>query len=283
MTGPLTVDAQWNSLKTWRYLRLSIVILVLGLFASIAHEIYLAPGHCVQNSISAYYYTPTRGFFAGSLVAIGVCLFAIQGSTAWEDLWLNLAGVCAPIVALVPTANADKACASVASTNADRIEGIGNSMVTLLVVGALVLLVCAGLALVARPGDGDALTWQNAVAWAVGALLWITLLMLFWRARGFVDVNLHWIAAIGMFTFAGLAIALNVWDRKARNQPLSQRLTYAALLGVMVLAAIVHGALAIAHVDFPNLVFSAELCEIVPFAAFWAVQTVHLWYVGMRP
>lgn len=58
---------------------------------------------CWGESISGYYYTPSRNVFVGALVVIGVSLIAIKGSTDREDVLLNLAGVLAPIVAFVPT------------------------------------------------------------------------------------------------------------------------------------------------------------------------------------
>jgi hypothetical protein len=66
----------------------------------------------LQESISAYYFTPTHSIFVGGLVAIGVALIAVKGSTDLEDALLNVAGVLAPIVAFVPTSppRADDVC-----------------------------------------------------------------------------------------------------------------------------------------------------------------------------
>ena len=41
-------------------------------------------------------------------MAIGFCLIVIKGSTAWEDTCLNVAGMLAPVVAVVPTSDAGK-------------------------------------------------------------------------------------------------------------------------------------------------------------------------------
>src|SRR4051812_23085950 len=87
---------------TYRCLRLGIVGMVLLLAVSLVIEIVNAPG-CVQTSISAYYYTPVRNIFVGALVAIGLCLIVIRGCSRWQDFFLNMAGMLAPIVALVPT------------------------------------------------------------------------------------------------------------------------------------------------------------------------------------
>ena len=58
---------------------------------------------CWQSSISSYYYTPAQGILVGVLVAIGVCLICLRGASDGEDELLNLTGLCAPFVALVPS------------------------------------------------------------------------------------------------------------------------------------------------------------------------------------
>ena len=55
------------------------------------------------DSISAFYYSPARGLFVGTLVAIGVALVAYRGYTRGENWLLNVAGTLAIVVALFPT------------------------------------------------------------------------------------------------------------------------------------------------------------------------------------
>lgn len=88
--------------KSYRYLRIAIVAMVLALLVSVFFE-YLAASSLL-NAISAYYYTPVNPLFVGALVMIGICLIAIRGATVFEEVVLNLAGMLAPVVALVPTA-----------------------------------------------------------------------------------------------------------------------------------------------------------------------------------
>jgi hypothetical protein len=87
--------------KTYRYLRIGIVGVVVLLMVSILIERINAD--CWQTSISAYYYTPVRAIFVGSLTAIGLALIVIQGRTSPVDVCLNFAGMLAPVVAVVPT------------------------------------------------------------------------------------------------------------------------------------------------------------------------------------
>ena len=98
------------AIKSYRYLRLAIVVVVLSLIASVIIE--RAKTSCWEVSISAYYYTPVHAMFVGALVAIGVCLIAVKGSEEWEDMLLNVAGILAPIVAFVPTSPPSRSCAS---------------------------------------------------------------------------------------------------------------------------------------------------------------------------
>ena len=88
--------------KSYRYLRVSVVALALLLGVSLVIEI-LFGGRERFGSISGYYYSPVRSIFVGALVAIGPALISIKGRAGWEDTLLDLAGMLAPVVALVPT------------------------------------------------------------------------------------------------------------------------------------------------------------------------------------
>lgn len=68
-------------------------------------------GEWCKGSISAYYHTgsslgifTTRDLFVGSLLAVGTCLYLYRGFSTRENVALNLAGVFAAFVALLPTA-----------------------------------------------------------------------------------------------------------------------------------------------------------------------------------
>ena len=56
----------------------------------------------LESSFSAYYHTEMRDVFVGSLCAVGVILFLYKGVSDKEDIALNLAGIFAVLVALVP-------------------------------------------------------------------------------------------------------------------------------------------------------------------------------------
>ena len=92
--------------KTYRYLRIAIVSMVVALLASVVLQSLDAQSWL--GSLSAYYYSPVHAIFIGAMVMIGICLVAIRGTTDPEDIALNIAGLCAPIVAFVPTAFPDE-------------------------------------------------------------------------------------------------------------------------------------------------------------------------------
>src|SRR6266508_354129 len=77
--------------RTYLYLRLGMIGAVLLLFASIGSEYFKTPGsHCFQNSISAYYYTPVRAIFVGTLFAVSFALVVYRAEGRWEDLFLKI-------------------------------------------------------------------------------------------------------------------------------------------------------------------------------------------------
>jgi hypothetical protein len=209
--NPLSHDEQVYAIKTWRYLRLAMVVLVVGLGVSIGFERWKVHPGCFQTSISAYYYTPVHGFFVGALVAIGTCLFCLKGSTAAEDILLNLAGMFAPAVALVPTPNTGS-CASVLGTTQDRDVNIGNNVFALLAVGLLALLILA--VLVAR----NLPTVPALIGYGVAAAVWLATVLVFWLARGFFVHNAHYTAAILMFVCILVVVVINAFSYKEEDQ-----------------------------------------------------------------
>jgi hypothetical protein len=56
-----------------------------------------------QPSMSAYYHTPLRNIFVGCLFIIGSFLYLYRGFTRRENYLLNVAGVCAVVIAVCPT------------------------------------------------------------------------------------------------------------------------------------------------------------------------------------
>lgn len=99
----------------WTYYGLRVGLSAIGIALPVALVVAgrLLHGISWQDSISAYYHTPyqalsrfgafaTRDIFVGGLLAIGACLYLYKGFSDKENRALNLAGVCAVFVAMLP-------------------------------------------------------------------------------------------------------------------------------------------------------------------------------------
>ena len=76
-------------LKSYRYLRLVMIGLVILLGVSVLIEVFASGAGCWRTSISSYYWTPVRGVFIASLVAVGACLVIIKGRNGSTLIWMN--------------------------------------------------------------------------------------------------------------------------------------------------------------------------------------------------
>ena len=277
----MTDDA---AIKTYQYLRIAMVGVVVLLAAAVLFE--RAEVDCWQTSVSAYYYTPVRAILVGGLMAIGLCLIVIKGSTAWEDSFLNFAGMLAPIVAVVPTSTAGT-CWSI-DPPADPIEdgslapwviaNIDNNVKALLVVGigglvvALVLGLRTGELSAALRGGG----WGTRVG-LVGAVVIIIgggLAFVFWDD---FYTKAHSVSAIAMFVFLAAVVAIHAnMHREARD---AYFWLYATIAVLMVVVAVV---ILLVKSKWDHAVLALEALEIGLFAIFWLAQTVEHWNGGNR-
>src|SRR3954466_10601101 len=196
----MVMDSETTT-KTYLYLRVGLVALAVFLGASLVIEL-VAGDTPWLGAISAYYYTPVRSVFVGTLIAMGVCLIAIKGrDKPREDLMLNLAGMCAPVVALCPTPLEDvAACGGETRCVPDAfVPGVVNNIEALLVVGTVGLLFAARTVRRGTAERGDLVGLGAAAAGLVAFALWFAL------GRGsFLDYA-HYGTAVPMF---GLIVAV---------------------------------------------------------------------------
>jgi hypothetical protein len=277
-------DPAMAAVKTYRYLRLAMIALVVGLFACVLYEHGKTPTGCWQTSISAYYYTPVQAFFVAALVTIGVSLVALRGNTDWEDALLNLAGVCAPVVAFVPVPDPGT-CGSVLTDTKNRLVNIDNNMLGLLVAGGLALVVVGVLThRSARSGAPDR---PGPVAllgfWAI-AVLYLASAAVYLRDRTLLLDHGHDVAAIAMFAF----IFINVWvNAAALHQAHNVQATRSiwrnryTVVGILMVVAVIANVVA-ALAGFRWSMLTLETSMIILFAWFWIAQTIELWNEGLR-
>jgi len=281
--------------ETYRYLRIGLMGSAVLLVAAVILERLQVD--CWQGSISAYYYTPARAVFVGTLVAVGLSLIVIKGTGA-EDVCLNIAGMLAPVVAFVPTRNVG-ACFSIppepspvrilddpAGTEvlADWvIANVANNMWALIITGVLGLAL-SYILLAIKEGPVEALRVDEAGAvtrrslLVAGAIIAVTALAL-WLWDGFA-AQAHNFAAVGMFAFLAAASAINAW--RERSGPYFW--AYAGVAVLMVAsAAIILGAAAWLGDRWDHSVLVLEAVEIALFALYWATQTKEHWTERVTP
>jgi hypothetical protein len=208
--------------KSYRYLRLAMVGLLLCLAAAVLYQSW-NQGRLL-GSVSAYYYTPAQAFFVGGLIGLGACMIALKGMNTVEDVALNLAGVFAVIVAIVPTGRSDYEAALLACQKADAPllaeldcptvqaladatrANVDNNLFALLAVGAIALL--TSLVVAWRDGtlnpqaDGDAKKTTRKdflLGFGVALGLWLAILIARWVSLEWMIGNGHWIAAVLLF------------------------------------------------------------------------------------
>ena len=271
------------ALKTYRYLRIGMVAVVLALALSILLE--RLEVDCWQTSISSYYYTPARAVFVGGLMAIGVSLLVIKGTTRREDVMFNIAGILAPVVGVVPTSAVGE-CWSLEPTPLPTdgdgnlagwvLANIDNNIQALLLAGMVGLLVAGLIALFVIDHPLQAAR-QAPRDRQIGLVVTMAVLVAGWALHRWWDAfatRAHGFAAVLMFLFLALGIAVNAWER--RNNVGHRR--WAVLYGVIALIMVGVGAVMLTLFrDWSHMVLVLEIIEIALFAAFWVAQTIEHW------
>ncbi len=294
--GSPSVDVD-HAIKSWRYLRLAIVVLAVALLLSLLLELWRAEWNLLP-SISAYYYTPVHSIFVGAMVMIGACLLAIRGLTDREDVMLNLAGLLAPVVALAPTVAPDPET-YIGDLLTIDVKPLANNNLAALLVAAIVVGVGSNL-LVRRltqraSAKPDARSSRSSTmhadvkrGWTMGGVIVVagTTIYLIWETK-----PLHNFAAILMFVCLWRVVVYNASGNHPRIKPIAiwkQALrfpkggypsTYAWIALWMLVGPLLVGlAAVVSPAAKRNYTFWLELVEIVPFVAFWLAQTMQRWY-----
>ena len=193
-------------LKSYRYLRLVMVGLVVLLAASVLIELQQTGFGCWRTSISSYYWTPVRGVFVGALVAIGTCLIVLKGNTPVEDVLLNVAGALAPIVAFVPILDPKECQSTPWAASADGRANIFNNVGAFLLAGLVAVAVAWWVA--RREGRGR-LSRADLIGLLVTIALVLAGIALFLWAREFFDRWAHYLAAIPLFLVLVAVMVVN--------------------------------------------------------------------------
>jgi hypothetical protein len=277
-----------DTIWTYRYLRIGMVGAVVLLAASIAIE--RSKVDCWQTSISAYYYTPVRAIFVGTLLAVALALIAYKGKGTWEDLSLNFAGMFAPVVAVAPTTDVGRCWSLAPSPLPVKDDGslaewvvtnIDNNIYALLIAGVVGLVVSAITNIVLR--RVSEVKRSTLIALGLTALV---LAAVWWLMQSWDDFSTraHGYAAVLMFVFLIGAIVANVieqWgERKKDRRNKRWSWVYMVVAALMVLGGIF---LWLTRIFDEHTVFALETYEIVFFALYWSAQTVDNWSEEVIP
>lgn len=280
---------------TYRYLRLAIVGLVVLLAVSVILEAAQCGGPL--NSISASYYTPARSVFVGSLIGIGAALIAIRGREGPENALLNIAGMSAGLIALVPTPRPGftGTCGSALSTApspalspalssalSDLRAGVQNNVWALLAAGLFGLLAAAVSIATSRHRGW----WTLAIATA----LWIAVLLWFVLARPSFTDAAHYAASALLFVLVTAVAVINaIRARYQPHPPLVPAAVYravywsvaAVMAGAMISAGVLWFGRWIPAAAPGGWMLWIEGILVAAFAAFWLAQTAQFWNTGV--
>ena len=280
MAGPLKPLESQDVRKTYRYLRIGMIGAVVLLAVSIGIE--RSKVDCFQTSISAYYYTPVRAIFVGSMFAVGLSLIVYKGRTTWEDASLNFAGMLAPVVAVAPTTDVGR-CWSVAPSPlpvlADGslanwvVTNIDNNFYALLIAGFIGLGVALGTAMAVDPRAP--LDRRRRGTWVSLGITFLALLLGWWLIQNWSGFTTRAHGSAALLMFAALVVAIvaqAVVHRRDRDTPFF--VIYLLVAGLMILG----GALIpLSRAFGDHTVFALEAYEIGFFAVYWIVQTAENW------
>ena len=272
----MTARSDPSAVKTYRYLRIAMVVLVVMLLASVVRERLAAGTRCFETSISAYVHTPAQWVFVASLVALGVCMIFIKCSDELEDVVLNVGGSLAVVVGLVPTSDPATCTATPISTQWVS-QQVDNNAWAALAAGAVGLVVTVGVAL--RQGDlhrADVMVRRNLAGIAVSTtLLAAGVVWLAGWPDAFVE-HAHAVAAIGLFACIVGVVGINARDCRRHGT------TRRYLVIVVLMVGLGGGLVGSQWFGVEHWLLLAEATVIALFAAFWLLQTDELWHAGLR-
>lgn len=281
------------SIQTYRYVRAAIIGSMLLLFISLILQVG-ADGGMVKGSISEYYYWPVRGILVGTLITTGVAVAALKGRPGLEDTALNLVGMMAPVVALVPTPLLpfnDAVCPGAIERciPTEFLPGVVNNMSALLLLGLPLLGFAWWTAVAASRCDG-----ATRAGLITATALWAVVAFWFgptdaWPLRASFLLWSHYAAAIAMF---GLIIVV-VWYNALRTDchfhvarmRVSYRPVYVVIAATMALALLVSLIIFFAtnesSRESSTILFWLEAVLLVLFVIFWIAQTTEFWEQGL--
>jgi hypothetical protein len=265
------------TLTIYRELRVGMVVITLMLFGAIVIEQLSAT--CWQFALSAYYYTSAHSIMIAALLALGAMLIVYKGSNDTEDVFLNLAGVSALMIAMVPQGRPSPLCGKLdlPPQFVPAIQPNVWTIVLALIVGWLGML-CLHL---------RNRTWQRRSPLGILALgiFWLIMVLGLIALVFFPNwfyAQIHGISGVSMllsFIITVFCAAYVVAREDTGKSPHKDRYKwfYRIIAGAMVVTLIAAVAVHLKHPGWEPWVIWLESAVIFEFAVYWAVQTWELW------
>lgn len=300
-------DLAPTSLKTHRYLRLSLVLIVFTLLLSVALQSIVVSwepllfGWRPLSSISHAFYTPARDVFVGTLMAASIALLALSGRSRSTTL-LDICAIFAPLIAIVPTGIADtRAVGEIPCPTASECiptEYVGGAKAGIAVYTVVVVVVVVTMAVIRRHprtrdtagvaarGSARSATLVSIIALVTAGT--VTVLAFSPALKDGFPFNLwpvgsiHFAATLLFFgVFAAVPILHAGGPVEPGETPPSprQRAIYRWIAGLLIVDLVVLVAALLFRQVFGEtpVVLIGEAVALALFAAFWWVQTFQRW------
>ncbi|MGJ0389226.1 hypothetical protein [Microbacterium sp. CGR1] len=290
-------DTAPTSLRTHRYLRLSLVFIVFALLASVLIQTVVtswepfALGWDPLPSISHSFYTPARTVFVGALIAASLALLALSGRDRATTL-LDISALFAPLIAIVPTglANRERIGGHECPDNFEcvPVEFQGDMRFGIAVYAVVVVAVVITMTVIRHrthtPNRSARLVSIIALVTAA-----VVVALAFWPAVNeyfpfnFWPVHsIHFVVTLLFFgVFAAVPILYAGGPLEPGETPPTprQRSIYRWIAGLLIvdLLLLVMALLFRQAFGETPVVLFGEAVALILFAAFWSVQTFQRW------
>lgn len=265
------------TLAIYRDVRVGMVILTLMVFLAVVIEQLAST--CWQFTLSAYYYTSAHSILIAALLALGALFIMYKGSNDTEDVLLNLAGVSALMIAMVPQGRPAPLCGKndLPAQFEPAIQPNVWTVVIALIVGWSTMAVLHWRKRT-RHKKSPLGTVAVGLFWLIMAVGFIALV--FFPNRFYA--NIHGISGVLMllsFIITVFCAALVVRQEDPVKSPHKDRYKrcYWFIAGVMLVTLIAVVAVHLKHPGWQPIIILVESAVILEFAVYWAIQTWELW------
>ena len=280
-------------LITYRYLRMALVAVLAMLAAAVLLQ-WLDDDRSFLPSISDYYWSPAGPVFVGALLALGVGMVVLKPESELEDVFLNIAGVLAPVVAFVPTPQAGTCvrddAGNLSKPSQATIDGIANNIPAFLVAGAVAVVLLIVLTRVKperlafpelepRAALARTLGFAFVLILFAGAVAWYVI------GRKTFECGAHYAAAFPLFAcIIGVAVVNGIGkyresDQRAKENKTALLNRYLIIVFLMIVVLVIG---LIGRGNWAHYILFIEAGVLILFLAFWILQSLDLWDRGTR-